>query len=62
VEQLGAGLSVAPNRPDHIAQQLNNLLSARRFAEGAQRFASRYENWDSKARMDEMAECVEKLL
>jgi len=62
VDRLGAGLCAAPDEPGQIAERLNTLLSSRHYAEGAQRFAARYAEFDPREQIDRLIARIQPLL
>ena len=59
--RLGAGLIVEPNQTQQVAQRLAQMVNSNRF-EGAQRFASRYAEYDPQLQIERIVGRLEQLL
>ena len=59
--RLDAGLSVDPNQIPQVAQRLAQMVKSNRF-EGAQRFASRYAQYDPQRQIERIVGRLEQLL
>ena len=61
VSQLGAGMTVAGNKPTDITQAMIHMLQTDRYAQAAQRFEEKYASFNPAAALDEVVGRLERM-
>jgi hypothetical protein len=62
IERLGAGISIAPDKPELIQSKLNSLLTSGECTKGAVEFARRYADFDPKRQIEAIVTRIDELL
>lgn len=62
IDQMGAGLSALPSRPERIGSRLVTLLNEPRFTDAARQFAAKYADYSAKQTLCNVIAQIERQL